>query len=329
MREEQEVLVSVVVPIYNVEAYLRPCLDSLMGQTYEKLELLLIDDGSTDQSGAICDDYARRDSRVKVIHKGNSGVSAARNTGIEIASGKYLIFVDADDGVHPQLVELYMAHRRSGGTLLCDLTLDQEEQKREYATAEMVHTETVKRGSFMELFFRDYINAPFNKFYVTDILKKYEVRFPDGKSLGEDLPFNLEYFRHAPEDFCILHAPLYYYRENRDGSLSTSYRTDLFEIQQESFTELKRFLEDMDVWDEKNRKIYYGMYWDRLYLTAELCRTYEKLHKRMIHPRDLRLKEILRSPLWGQIWKECERSNAANWKRRIKAVRQKVWELLS
>ena len=99
---------SVVVPIYNVEAYLRPCLDSLMGQTYEKLELLLIDDGSTDQSGAICDDYARRDSRVKVIHKGNSGVSAARNTGIEMASGKYLIFVDADDGVHPQLVELYI-----------------------------------------------------------------------------------------------------------------------------------------------------------------------------------------------------------------------------
>ena len=101
-------MVSIIVPVYNVEEYLRECVDSILNQTYSDVEVILVDDGSTDQSGNICDEYAKMDSRIKVIHKKNGGVSAARNTGIGEASGEYLMFVDSDDAIHPELVEAYM-----------------------------------------------------------------------------------------------------------------------------------------------------------------------------------------------------------------------------
>lgn len=94
-------VISVIVPVYNVAAYLRQCLDSVLGQDYEKLEVILIDDGSKDASGAVCDEYAARDSRVKVIHQENAGAAAAKNAGLRVASGEYLSFVDSDDYLEP------------------------------------------------------------------------------------------------------------------------------------------------------------------------------------------------------------------------------------
>ena len=97
--------VSVVIPVYNVEKYLPKCIDSVINQTYQNLEIILVDDGSTDSSGVICDKYAQTDSRIKVIHQANSGQGSARNNGMDNASGEYLIFVDSDDYIHPQLTE--------------------------------------------------------------------------------------------------------------------------------------------------------------------------------------------------------------------------------
>jgi len=98
-------VISVVVPVYNQERFLEKCIDSLLGQTYTELEIILVDDGSTDKSGAICDVYAKKDARIKVIHKVNGGLSDARNAGIDIASGDYIAFVDSDDYVAPQMYE--------------------------------------------------------------------------------------------------------------------------------------------------------------------------------------------------------------------------------
>lgn len=108
-------MISVIVPVYNVEPYLRQCIDSILAQTYRDFELILVDDGSPDNCGAICDEYARRDSRIRVIHQENGGLSAARNAGIDIATGEYISFVDSDDWVHPEyLAYLYRAVQERG-----------------------------------------------------------------------------------------------------------------------------------------------------------------------------------------------------------------------
>lgn len=99
-------MISVIVPIYNVEEYLSTCIESILNQTYKNLEILLIDDGSTDNSGKICDMYAKQDSRCIVIHQLNKGLSGARNTGLDYATGEYISFVDGDDYIHPQMLEI-------------------------------------------------------------------------------------------------------------------------------------------------------------------------------------------------------------------------------
>ena len=101
--------ISVIIPVYNVEPYLRKCLDSVINQTYRNLEIIIVDDGSPDNCGAICDEYAARDDRVIVIHKKNGGVSAARNDGIRIASGKWITFVDPDDWCEPDYYEMLIS----------------------------------------------------------------------------------------------------------------------------------------------------------------------------------------------------------------------------
>ena len=98
--------VSVIIPIYNVEKYLEKCLNTIINQTYKNLEIILIDDGSTDKSSTICDEYCEKDKRIKVIHKNNEGVSSARNKGIELSKGKYIVFIDPDDYVTDEHVEV-------------------------------------------------------------------------------------------------------------------------------------------------------------------------------------------------------------------------------
>lgn len=113
------ILVSVIVPIYNVEEYLKKCLDSIINQTYKKIEIILVDDGSTDYSGNICDEYSKIDRRIKVIHKENGGLSSARNVGIDNSSGKYIVFIDSDDWINSYFIEnLYTIAYESNSDLV-------------------------------------------------------------------------------------------------------------------------------------------------------------------------------------------------------------------
>ncbi len=105
MKSKEEPLISVIIPVYKVEKYLKRCVDSVLAQTYENIEIILVDDGSPDNCGEMCDEYARADSRVVVIHKENGGVSAARNIGVERSHGEYVTFVDSDDYISPDYVE--------------------------------------------------------------------------------------------------------------------------------------------------------------------------------------------------------------------------------
>lgn len=300
--------VSIIIPVYKVEAYIRECLDSVIRQTYKNLEIILVDDGSPDQCGQICDEYAQEDSRIQVIHKENAGVSSARNTGIDAATGTYMIFADSDDVLHEQMVELYLRYVDGQQLVLCDHISDIEKTKQELR----VSTEHLDRSSFMELFIRDYVNPPYNKIYETRIIKENQIHFPENKNLGEDLIFNLNYMQASRQSYFIIHAPLYYYRPGRQGSLSNSVRRDLFQIQKENFSYLKAFLETTGIWTKENADIYYGLYWDRLFMTWKQLRKV--------------IPEITEDPVWETVWKECRTRKLCIWKRRLKkcCLRRKI-----
>ena len=102
---EQQELISVIIPVYNVEKYLRECIDSVLNQSYQNLEIILVDDGSTDSSGEICDEYEKQDIRIRVIHQKNQGLSGARNTGFQNANGEYVYFLDSDDWIVPEAIK--------------------------------------------------------------------------------------------------------------------------------------------------------------------------------------------------------------------------------
>lgn len=112
-------LVSVIIPVYNVEKYIYKCLDSIVKQTYNTIEIILVDDGSTDSSGRICDEYAKKDSRIRVIHKENGGLGSARNAGLDVAIGKYILFIDSDDWVDENYVESLLCYKTNDNITCC------------------------------------------------------------------------------------------------------------------------------------------------------------------------------------------------------------------
>lgn len=179
--------VSIIVPVYNVEKYLRRCLDSIKVQTFTNMECILIDDGSSDNSGKICDEYAEKDSRFRVIHKRNGGVSSARNAGLDEAKGKWIGFVDADDWIENNLIEeLYdYATENDADVVISGDTRVQKDKK--------IKTHIPPSGIMsMHRDFAIYWQGPCAKLFKSTVL--HNIRFPDGISLAEDLLFTFKVF---------------------------------------------------------------------------------------------------------------------------------------
>lgn len=209
-------LLSVIVPVYNVEAYLPKCIDSILQQTYADLEVFLVDDGSTDSCGRICDDYAQKDSRIKVIHKKNGGQGSARNYALDIAQGDYITFVDSDDFIDPDMysVMIEALERTDSDMSLCGfVTLS----SLRLANSVIPAQETVFEGP--ESILRTYITTPhigsavWNKVYRRHLFD--EIRFPEGVA-REDV-----YILHHVYDKCrrAVHTAQHFYNYIvRDGS---------------------------------------------------------------------------------------------------------------
>lgn len=213
-------LVSVVVPVYNVEPYLEKCIRSVLTQTYANFELILVDDGSTDGSRAICDRTAERDARVRVIHRENGGLAAARNSGIALASGELITFIDSDDFVSSLLLErLVAALERTGAQVaICGHKAYQSEDFQEVPCAPT----TPRVLGTAELLNTALIGSPF---FVSAWAKLYDsrlfqtIRYPEGE-LYEDLSIVYELFSSVPVA-CYIDEPLYYYHK-RAGSILRS-----------------------------------------------------------------------------------------------------------
>ena len=316
-KKNKEVVVSAVVPVYNAAPYLEQCVESLLNQTYQQLEIILVDDGSTDDSYSICQKYEKLTmGKVRAVHKENGGVSSARNMGIALARGAYIIFVDADDLVHKELVEIYMEAADQEQVLLCHITNDRSDLEKKFKDKWREETSDFAKDNFMELFVRDYINSPCNKLYHAAVLKENRIQYPEHLSLGEDLIFNLKYLQHVPSGYKLIKCPLYCYLDDHTGSLTNGFRRDLFDIQLELFRILKAFLCSEKIWNIENQRLYYMIFWDRLYLTVRIYLMQKKNADQINSSVDL--KEILRHPVWKSLEQECRMRHLMNWKRVLK-----------
>lgn len=215
--QDTTAMVSVIVPVYNVEAYLRQCLDSLIGQSYQALEIILVNDGSTDQSGAICDEYARMDSRVRVFHKENDGSpSTTRNMGLEVAKGTYISFVDSDDWVEPEMyAELVsMMEARPHLSLIKFRAIKKPKHLRQRGSRRLKEY-TSLRG-YMQAKCDDVV---WNALYRSECLQG--IRFLNG-IVCEDLHFTYRVFAQQELKFAVCNRRYYHYRAGRPGSIMSS-----------------------------------------------------------------------------------------------------------
>lgn len=219
--------VSVIVPVYKVEAYLDECVASILAQTHRDLEVILVDDGSPDACPAMCDVWATNDSRVRVVHKQNAGLSAARNTGLSVATGEWVLFVDSDDVVAPNLVALALARAEEVDAPACVfkhcLFSDSIAEARPYEQACLFPTETsCSAAEALEMLFSQRIHNYAQLHLVRRALyEKTSFRFPEGRSM-EDLATTCLVLGSA-ERVALLNEPLYFYRQ-RAGSIVSSWR---------------------------------------------------------------------------------------------------------
>lgn len=232
-------LVTIIVPVYNVEKYIYECVDSLIKQTYKNIEIILIDDGSKDKSGTICDNYAASDARIKVIHKQNEGLGFARNTGLKAAQGNFVTFIDSDDKADADLVENLVngIYEANGDTCIggfkrisANGVIGFEER---YDTAVFEG-----KNVYNNLFARMLGSAPdkhdairmsvWNVMYSMDIVRRHNIEFPSERVfISEDIIWDSEYYKYAKKAI-VIDSTAYNYRIT-PGSLTQKYKPDMLE----------------------------------------------------------------------------------------------------
>lgn len=227
--------ISVIVPVYKVEKYLRRCVDSILLQSFTDFELILVDDGSPDGSGAICDEYAQRDTRVQVIHQENSGLSAARNAGIDAAAGEYLLFTDSDDLIHPNTLEWErQALQESGADIaLCSIQRFShiDEIQEETGAADYLEIDAEDKLFEEKAELARYVSSC-GKLYRRELFS--DLRFPVGRLFEDE--FVIYRLYHASNKVVEVNRTLYYYYVNSSGitqTLTMEKRFDEYDAQAE------------------------------------------------------------------------------------------------
>ncbi|MGP5029609.1 glycosyltransferase family 2 protein [Corynebacterium casei] len=216
-------LVSVIVPVYNVAEFVDSCLKSLLGQTYKDIEIVVVDDGSTDNTPEVCSEMSRRDPRIRVINQSNRGVSAARNKGVSEARGEYVCFVDGDDIAHPKMVERLVRSLESAhADVAC---AGYERFTSHYVPVDLPHESASctfsAQAACSELLYQRIPNGPWAKLFPRVVLA--DVPFLESLRLGEDLLMNFDVFSRSAQ-VVVLEEPLYGYRQ-REGSTMRTVRT--------------------------------------------------------------------------------------------------------
>ena len=298
--------ISVVIPIYNVEKYLRRCVDSVINQTYSSLEIILVDDGSPDQCPAICDEYAEQDKRIKVIHKTNGGLASARNAGMKIATGKYLFFVDSDDWLDPEGLEKlyhlaeehnvdfvrYRSVRENWPGLpphYPTLIGKAREMRGGYYSRDDIKKEILPRLFATSSLTLGPIVGAWGSLYRMSLLKDNNIQFHEDIKYSEDVLFSAEVVTNTNNFYYLDEGGIYHYFYN-DSSISKSFRKDRWESCKAMIRISEEEFLNKEEYDFKNQMIY--LRWFCIFLSLN-----ERKHLKEAKERVTYCRSIMEDPI--------------------------------
>lgn len=233
--------ITIVMPIYNTQNYLEKSIYSLIRQSYKNIEIILVNDGSTDESLKLCYEIQKRDERIRVISKENGGVSSARNVGLENATGGWIMFLDSDDmAAENWCEELHsLAQLYPTDMIICNIQkVDSRDGHCILNRSEIIRDERLQCGDFFSVLMMEVLNQPVNKIYNVSILKEHGIVFNEKFDIGEDLDFNLQYLKYC-QGITLCSKKLYYCVDNRENSLCHSFHENYLRIQVYLYKKMK------------------------------------------------------------------------------------------
>ncbi|MDD7740978.1 MAG: glycosyltransferase family 2 protein [Fusicatenibacter sp.] len=311
-------LVSIVVPVYKVEKYLERCVESLRGQTLKEIEIILVDDGSPDRSGTICDELQKLDERIRVIHKTNGGLSSARNAGMAAATGKYIGFVDSDDDVEPDMYEkMYLAAERENvDFVMADYVRIREDGSRYLKTLKiregLYKKEDLRQEIFPQLIMGEDLDygpllSVWHCLYRTEFLCANHLQFDEEVRWSEDNIFSAVAGYCADSFYYLKGAGLYHYHQN-PGTITTSYRKGAWQIYSTMNRHLHDFFDWVEDYDFSRQLKLHMIYYACNSIGQEFCLP-EKEAKKAI-------RQILESEQLKDAFSHCSMPNVS-WKLKI------------
>lgn len=264
-----DVKITAIMPVYNVEKYIGKCIESLQAQTLTEWELIAVDDGSPDDSGAICDAYALLDNRITVIHKENGGAPSARNTAIPKARGEYLYFIDSDDWAEPEMFEdMYNSAKENNAQLVvAGYYIDTYYSDTQYYTQEQSLPSKVFKSQreFREyahrMFDKNLLYTPWNKLFLKEYITENDIRFRS--TFWDDFPFNLDVIRDV-ERVTLLENKYYHFMRARSDSETAKYRSDMYEKREEEHGWMQEIYRHWGVDSPESREMINRRYIERV-----------------------------------------------------------------
>lgn len=272
-------MVSIIVPVYNTGIAVKRCVDSLAHQSFQDIEIILVDDGSDHETASVCDRLKQEYDKLSVYHCQNRGVSAARNYGIEKANGKYVFFADSDDYAEPRMIEVMVALAEKYQLQLViagyylDMPLTSQDEQIYESIEQTIPSCRIKskdelKTEMVYLWDSSLMYNIWNKLFKLEIIKENQILFPVGKAFNEDRDFVRQYLCYVQEVYVTEDCFYHYSRENETGATSV-YRSDMLEIRKEEFHQLRHFFDSFGICDDRSREYVSREHFDRIVATVE------------------------------------------------------------
>lgn len=263
-----DIKISIIMPVYKVEEYVAKAIESILAQTFTEYEFLIVDDGTPDKSGEICDAYAKKDARITVIHKENGGAPSARNTAIDLAKGEYVYFLDSDDWAEPDMLsDMYaLAEKTKAQLVVCGFYIDTyygtQHISEKICVDDKVFTDAESfREEAYRYFDRNMLYTPWNKLYRMDVIRAHKLYFP--QTLWDDFPFNLSYMQQV-ERVAFSTNAYYHFIRARAESETAAYRADMYEKREEEQGWMEDLFRGWGVTNEGTREMVARRYIERM-----------------------------------------------------------------